>query len=290
MVEHFTEFFHHAPHIVSHTVLDTLKLVPFLFITYLLMEFLEHKAGDKTQHMIQKAGKFGPLPGALLGMVPQCGFSAAAANLYAGRVISVGTLFAIFLSTSDEMIPILLAQPQAISTIGQVLGIKVLIACVAGFVIDLLWRRHEEHDHDHIHELCEHEHCNCEKGVVRSALFHTLQITLFILLTTFVLNLVIHWIGEDTLASLVQNRPFLGPVVSALIGLIPNCASSVVLTQLFVQGAIGMGSLIAGLLVGAGVGLMVLFRVNENRRENLQITGVLYGIGVVSGIILELIM
>lgn len=274
--------------IIHHTVLDTVKLIPFLFLTYVVMEYLEHKTSDHTQQIVKKAGKFGPALGALLGVIPQCGFSAAAASLYSGRVISLGTLFAIFLSTSDEMIPILLAEPGAASKILPILGIKIVIACVAGFVIDFLLRGKEE-EHHHIHEICEHEHCNCEKGVLRSALFHTLQITLFILLITLVLNVVIHLIGEDALAALVQNRPVLGPVLAGVIGLIPNCASSVVLTQLYVQGAVGLGSLIAGLLVGAGVGLMVLFRVNEDKKENLRITALLYGIGVISGIVLELI-
>lgn len=274
--------------IVEHSVIDTLKLIPFLFLTYLVMEYLEHKAGNHTEELVKKAGKLGPVIGALAGIVPQCGFSAAAANLYAGRVISLGTLIAIFLSTSDEMIPILIAQPGAVSTIGMVLGIKVLIAVVAGFVIDALMKDKEE-EHHHIHEMCEHEHCNCEKGIFRSALSHTLHITLFIFLVTFVLTWVIHGVGEEALAGLILNRPVLGPVLAGIVGLIPNCAASVVITQLYVEGAIGVGSMIAGLLVGAGVGLMVLFRVNEDKKENLKILGLLYGIGVVSGIVLELI-
>lgn len=274
--------------IVEHSIIDTLKLIPFLFLTYLVMEYLEHKAGSHTETLVKKAGKLGPVIGALAGIVPQCGFSAAAANLYAGRVISLGTLMAIFLSTSDEMIPILMANPGAISTIGTVLGIKVLIAIVAGFVIDALQKGKEE-EHHHIHEMCEHEHCNCEKGIFRSALTHTLHISLFIFLVTFVLTWAIHGVGEEALAGLVLNRPVLGPVLAGIVGLIPNCAASVVITQLYVEGAIGLGSMIAGLLTGAGVGLMVLFRVNEDKKENLKILGLLYGIGVISGIVLELI-
>ena len=272
--------------IVEHSLMDTLKLIPFLFLTYLIMEYLEHKAGDHTEKLVKKAGKMGPVIGALAGVVPQCGFSAAAANLYAGRVISLGTLMAIFLSTSDEMIPVLMASPMAISTIGTVLSIKVLIAIVAGFVIDALMKDKKE-EHHHIHEICEHEHCNCENGIFHSALTHTLHISLFIFLVTFVLTCAIHGIGEEALAGLVLNRPVLGPVLAGLVGLIPNCAASVVITQLYVERAIGLGSMIAGLLTGAGVGLMVLFRVNEDKKENLKILSLLYGIGVVSGIVLE---
>lgn len=274
--------------IVEHSLIDTLKLIPFLFLTYLVMEYLEHKAGEHTEQLVKTAGKCGPAIGALVGIVPQCGFSAAAANLYAGRVISLGTLMAIFLSTSDEMIPILMASPGAVGTIGAVLIIKVFIAIVAGFVIDALMKDKEE-EHHHIHEICEHEHCNCEEGILRSALKHTLHISFFIFLITLVLTGVIHGVGEEALAGLVLNRPVLGPVLAGIVGLIPNCAASVVITQLYVEGAIGMGSMIAGLLTGAGVGLMVLFRVNEDKKENLKILGLLYGIGAVSGIVLELI-
>lgn len=274
---------------LEHTAVDTLKLLPLLFLTYLLMEYLEHRTGDRTQKMVQKTGKLGPLFGAAVGLIPQCGFSAAAANLYAGRVISMGTLLAIFLSTSDEMIPILLAQPGALSELWKILLLKVVIACIAGFMIDFLLRgKHEEHTH--IHELCEHEHCNCEKGVVRSAFVHTLHIALYIFAISFVLHIVIHMVGEDSIAGLILNRPVLGPVLSGIVGLIPNCASSVVITQLYIEGAMGLGSMMAGLLVGAGVGILVLLRVNEDKKESLKIIGLLYAIGVVAGILLELLL
>lgn len=286
-------------HTIEHTLLEALKLVPFLFLTYLAMEFLEHKTGDKTKHVVKKAGKWGPLIGGIAGAVPQCGFSAAASNLYAGRVITLGTLIAIYLSTSDEMLPILISAKASVKTIGGILLAKVVIGVVAGFVIDFVMSRsekkhghdhHHEHEHEHIHELCEHEHCNCEQGIVRSAIKHTLQITFFIILITFALHLVLEFVGEDALANLILNKPVLGPVLAGIVGLIPNCASSVVITQLYLEGAMGLGAMMAGLLVGSGVGLLVLFRVNPEKKENFKILGLLYAIGVVTGIVIELVL
>ncbi len=278
---------HTLIHILEHTLIDSLKLIPFLFLTYMVMEYLEHMTGDKTQKIVKKAGKWGPLFGGILGAAPQCGFSAAASNLYAGRVITLGTLIAIYLSTSDEMLPILISEKAPVSLIGKILLAKVLIGAAAGFLIDVFLPGKEEHEH--IHDLCEQEHCHCEKGIIRSAISHTLQITLFIILITFALNLVLEFVGEDALANLILNRPVLGPVLAGVVGLIPNCASSVVLTQLYLQGALGLGSMMAGLLVGAGVGLLVLFRVNHDKKENLKILGLLYLIGVMSGIVIEFI-
>ena len=275
-------------HIAEHTVIDNLSLIPFLFLTYLLMEFWEHNAGEKTHRLVQKAGRFAPIIGSLTGAVPQCGFSTAASNLYAGRVISLGTLIAIYLSTSDEMIPIMISEKVAPSFIFLVLGLKVLIGALAGVTIDILWKKKPD-DHDHIHEICEEENCHCERGIWASALAHTVHITIFILLITFGLNLVMHTVGEEALGNLVLRKPVLGPVVSGVVGLIPNCVSSVVITQLFLKGAMDFGAMMSGLLVNAGVGLMVLFRVNHNRRECFKILGLLYLIGVVAGILLEVV-
>lgn len=273
--------------VILDTLLDVVKLLPFLFLTYIVMEYLEHKTGDKTAALVRKAGKFGPVIGGFLGIVPQCGFSAAASNLYAGRVITLGTLMAIYLSTSDEMLPILISEQAPIGTILKILLGKAAIGIVAGLVIDLLLRGRNKDEHEHIHDMCEQEHCHCEKGIVRSALSHTLQISLFILVITFALNLILFFVGEDALAGLIQNRRFAGPLLAGLVGLIPNCAGSVVITQLYLEKIIGIGAAFAGLLTGSGVGLLVLFRVNHDRKENLKILGLLYVIGVAAGIVME---
>lgn len=282
---------HIFEHAMEHTFLDTVKLIPFLFLTYLAMEYLEHRAGEKATTLVKKSGRLGPIFGSLLGIVPQCGFSAAASNLYAGRIITMGTLLSIYLSTSDEMLPILISEGAPASLIGKILLIKVLIGMAAGFLIDLFFHRKEK-EHDHIHEICEHEHCHCERGIFRSAVSHTLQITLYILLVAFVLEVILGIVGEEALAGLISDRSVLGPVLAGIVGLIPNCASSVVLTQLYLDlnGAMSFGTMLAGLLVNAGVGLLVLFRVNHDKKDNLKIVGLLYLIGVVSGIVLELFM
>ena len=277
--------------ILEHTIEDSIKLIPFLFLTYLLMEYIEHKTKEKTKETIKKSGKFGPFIGALLGIVPQCGFSVSATNLYAARVITLGTLIAVYLSTSDEMLPIFLSEGVAIDVIIKILVIKLVIGMIAGFLIDLVIRLKNKgkEDEEKIIDLCEKEHCHCEHGIVKSALKHTVNIFIFIFLITFVINLGIHFIGEETIASFMLDRPILGPIISGLIGLIPNCASSVIITQMYLENIISVGTMIAGLLVGAGVGLAVLFRTNKGVKENIKITVLLYAIGVISGIILELI-
>lgn len=279
-------------HVIEHTLVDNIKLLPFLFITYLVMEYIEHKTSDKTEDLIKKSGRLGPVLGGALGVLPQCGFSAAASNLYAGRIITLGTLFAIFLSTSDEMLPILISEQVPTDTIIKILAVKALIGILAGFVIDLFVRKSqgEKEEELRIEHMCDHEHCHCKEGkIFRSALSHTLQIFLFILFISFALNLVIEFVGEDALAGFISSGKFFGPLLAGLVGLIPNCAASVIITQLYLGGVLSAGAMIAGLLVGSGVGLLVLFRVNDNLKENLKITGLLYVVGVLAGIIIELI-
>ena len=280
------------PEVIIDTLLDVIKLLPFLLLTYLAMEYLEHKAGEKTEGLMRKAGRFGPVIGGALGIVPQCGFSAAAANLYAGRVITLGTLMAVYLSTSDEMLPVLISEKAPLKSIAGILLAKAGIGIAAGLLTDLLLGRKGARAHihgSHIHEICEHEHCRCEKGIFRSALSHTVRIALFILFITFLLNLLLFFVGEEALANLILNRPLAGPLLAGLVGLIPNCAGSVVITQLYLEGIIGIGSAMAGLLTGSGVGLLVLFRVNHHKKENMGILAALYGIGVLSGIVIELV-
>lgn len=277
--------------VIQDTLIDVIKLVPFLFITYLIMEFIEHKTSKKSKEAIKKSGKWGPFFGSLLGIFPQCGFSVSATNLYAARVITLGTLIAVYLSTSDEMLPIFISEAVPISTILGILGIKLFVGIISGFIIDLVLRIKSKgkEEEEKIIDLCEKEHCHCEHGIVKSSLKHTLNITIFILIITFLINIAVHFIGEETFASWFMNQPILGPIIAGIIGLIPNCAASVVITQMYLENVINVGTMMAGLLVGAGVGLAVLFKTNKGVKENLKIIGLLYAIGVGVGILLELI-
>ena len=275
-------------------VKDTARLLPFLYLTYLLMEYLEEKAQDHTVALVRKTGKLGPLAGGLLGILPQCGFSAAASSLYAGGVITLGTLLAIFLSTSDEMLPIFISETVSPGTIVRVLAVKALIGIVMGFLFDLLNRLRnrgrDQEAHRYIHDLCEQDHCHCEEGnIFLSALRHMIQIAVFIFLISIVVGLLIGLVGEDALAGFLTNRPVTGVLLAGLVGLIPNCGASVMITELYIKGILGAGQMLAGLLVGAGVGLLVLFRVHRNIRKNLQITAILYICGVAWGLLIELL-
>ena len=265
--------------VIEEALIDSFKLLPFLFITYLVMEYIEHKTSKKSKEVIKKSGKFGPAIGSILGIFPQCGFSVSATNLYAARVITLGTLISVYLSTSDEMLPIFISEAVPVSTIFKILGMKLVIGMIAGFLIDFVLRKRKEEER--IIEICEEEHCHCEHGIIKSALKHTLNIFLFILIITIIINIAIHLIG--------QYNPILGPIVAGVIGLIPNCAASVILTQLYLQNVISAATMISGLLVGAGVGLAVLFKANKNMKSNLKIIALLYSIGVISGIIIQLI-
>lgn len=277
--------------VVLDAVIDTVKLLPFLFVTYLLMEWLEHKTSEKTKNIIRNSGKFGPVIGGLLGAVPQCGFSAAASNLYAGRVITVGTLVAIFLSTSDEMLPIMISEQIQPGSILGILGIKILIGVIAGFAIDSVIGKKQKVEKIEvgIGHVCRHDHCHCDKSVVKSSLKHTAVIMIFIFVISLALNMLLFFVGEEALAGFILDRPVLGPVLSALVGLIPNCAASVVITQLFIEGVISFGSMMAGLLAGSGVGLLVLFKVNDNWKDNVKIMAAVYVIGTVCGIAMNLL-
>lgn len=282
--------------IIEDTLLDSIKLLPFLFITYLIMEYIEHKMKEKSKQAIKKSGKFGPIIGSLVGIFPQCGFSVSATNLYAGRVITLGTLISVYLATSDEMLPILISEAVSPENIIKILAKKLFIGIIAGFLIDLLIRlfckkdAKEEEQNIEIEHLCEEEHCHChEGGILKSALKHTINIFIFILIISFIINLVVYFIGEENIANLLLNKKILGPVIASLIGLIPNCAASVILTNMYLESVISAASMISGLLTGAGVGLAVLFKTNKNLKENVKILGLLYFIGTISGIILEII-
>jgi len=273
--------------VILDTLIDLAKLLPLLFLAYLLMEFLEDRMGEKTEKVIKKAGKLGPLFGSLLGAVPQCGFSAAASGLFSGGVISVGTLMAVFLSTSDEMLPIMISERAEILLVLKILAVKIVIALICGFLIDLIFKKASRST---IAEMCEREGCKCEeKGIFVSALKHTLSVALFIFIVTLALNFLVYFIGEEKLSSIIIAQPVIGSLISAAVGLIPNCASSVIITELYVDGIITSGALISGLLSGSGIGILVLFRTNRNMKQNLAILGGLYAIGAVVGIAMDLL-
>ncbi len=306
------EVLHILEHALEHAFFDTLKLVPFLFVTYLAMEALEHRAGKASEEAVRKAGHAGPVVGALLGAVPQCGFSAAASTLYAARVVTLGTLFAVFLSTSDEMLPILIAEQAPLALIAKVLAIKIVVGMAAGFAVDAalhLMRRDREHLR--IHELCERDRCHCNGecaaceenpelaydyrhdeehthdhagvSIAKSALKHTVQVTLFIFLVTLLLEVVMDSVGEEAIATFMASNPGLSVLAAALVGLIPNCAASVAITELYLDGTLGAGAMMGGLLVSAGVGLLVLLRANRPMRDNIAIIAGLLVVGIAVG-------
>ena len=276
--------------ILQDTIIDSIKILPFLFITYVIMEYIEHKMSQKVKHTIKKAGKWGPLLGSAVGVIPQCGFSASATNLYSARVISLGTLIAVYLSTSDEMMPIFISESVPILTLVKILAIKFVIGIIFGSIIDIVLRTKNKNNQEEekIEDLCEHEHCHCEEnGILKSAIKHTINILIYIFIITLIINVVVELVGEENIATFVGNHAILGPAISSLIGLIPNCAASVIITNLYIQNIISGASLISGLLTGAGVGLIILFKTNKNIKENIAIVGLLYTIGVFCGIVLQ---
>lgn len=272
------------------SLLDSVKLLPFLFLTYVLMEFLEHHTGSAVNRYMKAAGRSGPVWGGILGVVPQCGFSAAASSLFSGRVITVGTLLAVYLSTSDEMLPIMISNEVPVMTIIKVLGTKAAAGIMSGLLIDYIYFHFlkKQKELPNVSKLCEDEHCHCEEGMIRSAFWHTVRIFVYIFLISLCLNSLIELIGRDALAGLFVHIPVIGELLTAMVGLIPNCASSVILTELYFEKVISAGAMMAGLFVNAGVGLLVLFRVNRNRKQNIGITAVLYGLGVFWGSLIEL--
>jgi hypothetical protein len=274
--------------VLLDALIDTLKIIPFLFLTYLLMEFIEHKASGKTVALLERSGKAGPAIGGILGALPQCAFSAVAANLYTGRVISLGTLIAVFLSTSDEMLPIMISSGARWQSILIILAYKLTVGIIAGFAIDLVMHllRRDKEKID-IDEICDNDNCHCERGLFFSALHHTLTISAFILAVTLVINALVFFVGEETLGNIVSRIPVLSHLIAAIIGLIPGCATSVALTTLGLEGIISGGTMMAGLFSSAGVGVIILARLNRRPKENLVILGLLVGIGFAFGLLFD---
>ena len=273
--------------IIIDTLIDTLKLVPFLFIAFLLIELFEHKFSKKSIKVVESSGKYGPILGSFLGIIPQCGFSVMATNLYVTRLITLGTLISIYLSTSDEMLPILISEKLEFSLIIKILLIKLFIGMLVGFIIDKIFKVKKEKKN---YDICEEEHCHCKESIIISSLKHTLNIVVFILLINFILNICFNYLGQDYLSKILLKDSFFGPFISSLIGLIPNCGASVMLTELYINNAINFGSLISGLLTGSGIAIMILFKTNNHFLENLKVIGILYIVGVLSGSIIELII
>ena len=275
--------------VLLDTLLDAIKIIPFLFVTFLLMEYIEHGFTKKGKEKIKKAGNLGPFFGSLLGAVPQCGFSVMATNLYATRIVTLGTLISIYLSTSDEMLPILISQKCSFSIIIKILLIKVLIGMLAGFIIDFIIRKKTKSSNYEIKKFCDEEHCDCEHGIIKSSIKHTFNILIFIIVITLLLNLGFYYFGNDSIEKLFLKDSFFSPFISSLIGLIPNCGASVILTELYLNNVISFASVISGLLTGSGVALLVLFKINKNVKENVKILLTLYFIGALSGVVIEII-
>ena len=274
--------------VILDTIIDSLKLIPFLLVAFLIIELLEHKLNNKTKNIITKSKKIGPIIGSLLGVIPQCGFSVMATNLYITRIITLGTLISIYLSTSDEMLIIMISEKVEISLILKILLIKIFFGIVYGLIIDKIINKKKK-DKETNYELCDEEHCDCNHSILLSAIKHTLHITLFIFIITLIINTIFTLLGDNYISKILLNNSILSPFITSLIGLIPNCAASVILTELYLNSTISLGALIGGLLTSSGSSLLVLIKNNKNQKENLSIILLLYALGVLSGIIIELI-
>ena len=263
-------------------LIDVLKLIPFLFLSFIIMELIEHKFNDKKK--LDKLNKFGPLAGSILGIIPQCGFGALASNLYAARVITLGTLISIYLSTSDEMLPIMLSEHTNIGTILIILIYKFFLGLIFGILIDTIYHKKAKNN---IHDFCEEEHCHCkDEGIIKPSIIHTLKIALFLLIINILLNTII---DTKLITSFVSNNKILSPIITSIIGLIPNCASSVIITKLYLDNIIAFGSCLSGLLSSSGVGLLILFKQNKHFKENILILFLLIIISSICGIIINLV-
>lgn len=270
---------------------ENLLLLPFLFATYLVLEAIEAKAGGAFGRYLGRVRSFGPVVGSLAGAVPQCGIAASAASLYSGGVITVGTLVAVFLSTSDELVPVLLSyRTVSVQTLFKIVGIKIAGAVAAGVTVDLLigfFGKRGRSDTSRIDELCRHSRCGCcrRKGIVVPALIHTAEIFVFILAVSAAFRSLEFVFGTGWVKVLALDRPFIGELTGAALGLIPNCAPSVICAQMYAADMISPGALMAGSFTGCGVGLAVLFRQNRDWKANLAVLAAVYAIGCVLGLV-----
>ena len=273
--------------IILDTLLDGVKLLPFLMVAFLIIEFIEHKTSNKNQNIMTKSGKFSPIISSILGIFPQCGFSVMATNLYVTRIISLVNLIAVYLSTSDEMLPILISEKVDFSIILKIIGIKLVIAIVMGILIDFILNKKNKKEIDY--HICDEEHCHCNQSILKSSFIHTIKTLFFIMVITFILNSLFTFLGEEYLERIFLKDSVFTPFIASLLGLIPNCASSIMLTELFLNDVLSFSSLIAGLLTGSGVAILVLFKSNKDMKENVFILSLIYFIGSFSGLLLELL-
>ena len=277
--------------IIIDALFDTLKLLPYLVITFMVLEFIEHRLSKKNQKLLVKNQKCGPIVGGILGAFPQCGFSSMGASLYSNRVITKGTLVAIFLSTSDEMLPIMLGEKVNVEIILKIIGFKIIIGIFVGIIVDLIYFKKVKNVNKEIEHLCEEEHCSCnERGILVSSLIHTIKISFFILMANLIIGLIIFKFGEDNISNLLLNKNIFTYFLASLIGLIPNCASSVIMTKLYLSGLLNIGTLLSGLLTGSGIGILLLFKSNKNIKENITIVSIIYFVGVLIGILIDIII
>lgn len=285
----FTLSLNSIGHLLLHTAADTLKMLPFLFTAFLIIEFLEKHASSKINKIFIDSGKYGPLAGTFLGCIPQCGFSVLAANLYSGGIITLGTLIAVFLSTSDEALILMAASPDAIKDIVFLLICKILIALAFGYAIDFLGKKFLKLKSP-VSDLCEHDHCGCDdnEGIFKPAVIHTAKVTGFLFLVTLVLNFSVELLGSEGLSRILLSNSVFQPFLAALIGFIPNCSASVIITKLYLEGALSFGSVIAGLCTNAGAGLLVLFREKSRVKDNIRILAILYLCAIIPGVILHI--
>ena len=272
--------------IIFDTVIDVVKILPFLWVAFFVLELMEHKLGKKTKFVTVSSGRLGPLVGGVLGAFPQCGFSVMVTNLFVSRIVTLGTLISVYLATSDEMLPIMIAHGCDMLTILRLIGVKVVFGIISGFVIDFIYRNKKEKTS---YDLCNKDHCHCEEGLVLSSFIHALKILSFIFIVSFGLNILMYYGGENILKNIFHNNYVLAPFLASLIGLIPNCGASVVLTELYLENIISYSSAMAGLLTGSGVALLVLFRFNKDKKENFKILLLIYFLGVFGGFLLEVI-
>lgn len=272
--------------IILDTVIDSLKILPFLFIAFLLIELIEHKFKEKANKIIEHSGKLGPILGSVLGIVPQCGFSIAMTNLYVTRIISIGTLISVYLSTSDEMLPILLSEHADLSLIIVIILIKISVGIIYGYIIDLVMRKRKIKKYNY--DICESDHCDCEHGIIKSTLTHTIKTIFFIFIIILIVNILFNSLSTNVIEKIFMKNNIFSPFLGSLIGLIPNCGASIVITELFLNHTINFGTFMAGLLTGNGVALLILFKSNKNMKENISILAILYILGAFTGILLEI--